>query len=219
MTRTWKTTAKTAARNTALLAVSALGLGACASAQWALELYDRGIEFERYETLNEKAGIAPAAVVAAKNGTATYDGQFGFGGEVNDTDNVIFSGFMDLEVDFDANTVKGTGNNLLMAELTDTEIDRLKRNDIRLSTILNMGSQAQGSVTYNGKISGAAINGTANGQAKVSKDTYVLAGPVNGTFHGSQAEGLSLDEAAGFRVSKNGTPFDRSIFEAEVDNR
>ncbi|MEC7764188.1 MAG: hypothetical protein VX874_19960 [Pseudomonadota bacterium] len=200
----------------AMLTVIA-GLSACAAAEQALELYDRATEFNRIEDLNDSLGASSAAQVAALSGTAIYTGQTGFGGTIDDTNNVVISAPMTLTANFDALTVNGEITDMMVSELTDKEIADLKAGKARISTILRSGKEGTGTIELAGRIGGETITAAISGSVTANGNTFTVSGDVAGTFRGARAQGVALDETDSFEVTRNGTALDRSIFQAELE--
>ncbi|MAM61738.1 hypothetical protein [Maritimibacter sp. UBA3975] len=199
----------------ALLAALAATSG-CGT-QKALELYDRATEFNRIEDVNDALGAASAAEVAALSGTAVYTGQSGFGGEIDATNNVVISAPMTLEANFDALTVEGEITDMMVSELTDSEIADLREGRASISTILKSGKTANGVIALAGTIGGAEIVATTSGNATTSAHTYELSGDVAGTFRGANGAGIALDDTDSFTVKQDGQTIKRSIFQAELE--
>lgn len=200
----------------AALACTAASLSGCGTFR-ALELYDRAIEFNRVEDNNDALGAATAAEVAARSGTAVYTGQSGFGGEIDESNNVLISAPMTLTADFDAQTVSGEISRMMISELTDQEIADLRAGRMRISTILTSGHAVIGEIDVQGTIESGEISATTEGT--VTKDnliTYAVSGEVEGTFRGSDLSGVALDESDTFTVTRNGEVIDRSLFQAEL---
>lgn len=199
------------------LVVLIAGASGCTATKQALELYDRATEFNRIEDVNDSLGASAAADIAARSGTAIYTGQTGFGGMVDDTNNVVISAPISLTADFDRLTVEGEITDMMVSELTDTEIADLRAGRAKISTILKSGKAATGTIELAGTIGGADIVVETSGTAQTSSDAYDVSGDVAGTFRGSDAQGIALDETDSFRVTKNGTALQRSIFQAELE--
>jgi hypothetical protein len=201
----------------AALLAALIGVSACSGAKQALELYDRATEFNRIEDVNGSLGAATAAEVAALSGTAIYTGQAGFGGEIDTTNNVVISAPMTLQADFDRLTVEGEITEMMVSELTDSEIADLRAGRARISTILKSGKNAEGTIELAGDIAGGAITATTSGTARTSDHTYGLSGELAGTFRGSNGAGIALDETDSFTVTQDGDAIKRSIFQAELE--
>lgn len=193
------------------------GLSACSAAEQALELYDRATEFNRIEDVNDSLGASSVAQVAALSGTAIYTGQTGFGGMIDDTNNVVISAPMSLTADFDALTVEGQITDMMISELTDDEIAGLRAGKAKISTILRAGKEGSGTIDLTGRIGGAEVVAGTSGTVRAGGDTFAVSGDVAGTFRGPKAQGIALDETDSFSVTRNGTALQRSIFQAELE--
>lgn len=191
------------------------GLSGCGF-QNAMELYGRAQEFKRIEAINDNLGAANAADVAALTGTAVYTGQAGFGGMVDDTNNVLISAPITLTADFDRLAVRGEITDTMISELTDSEVADLRAGKPKLTTIMKAGETGTGTIALDGTISGEALTLATSGDVTAASGTYTFAGDVAGTFRGADASGVALDETASFTVTRNGDAFQKSIFQAEL---